>query len=255
MKERQPRQISDLREYSLPVLPFVENRDFASTLMLPLLYKDEALGVMVFLSRDHGTLTSRQIEHLKVLGNQSAISIKNSLLHEEIKRMAITDGLTGLFNHKHFHKRLSRELGRFQRTSRPLSLLLMDIDFFKKINDTYGHPAGDEVLRGVAGIVMETIREVDVAARYGGEEFAAVLIDTDKRGAARLAERLRKNIQKTRFEAEGHTISVTASIGISSCGEDAEQTEEIIALADRALYRAKEGGRNRVVAVGAWERS
>jgi diguanylate cyclase (GGDEF)-like protein len=243
---RQAIYLSSLKGHSMSVLPFGKS-DAASTFILPLLYEDEVLGVVVFLSGQAGPLTPLQTEHLEVLGNQSAISLKNAMLHAEIKRMAVTDGLTGLNNHKNFHERLGAEIRRFQRTLRPFSLLLMDIDFFKKINDAYGHQAGDEVLREVAEIVKKALRDIDMAARYGGEEFAVLLIDTDKKGAASMAERLRKRIMKSAFNVDGNNIKVTVSIGVASCREDAEGTEELIAKADRALYRAKEAGRNRVV--------
>ena len=184
---------------------------------------------------------------LKVLGNQASTSMANARFHAEIERLAITDGLTGLFNHKQFQERLAQEFDRLGRFSEPLSLLLIDIDFFKKINDTYGHPAGDLVLKKVAGMVQKTVRNVDIPARYGGEEFAVVLVGTDEKGAMHMAERLRKTIMDKKFTSDGTPFSVTVSIGISTNTRDVKKKEELVDRADKALYTAKENGRNQCV--------
>jgi diguanylate cyclase (GGDEF)-like protein len=247
LTEREIKYFSNLAGYPLPALPF-EGEAVTSALMLPLVYRGEPLGVVVFTSEDTDSIKPRQIDCLGVLGNQAAISLKNALFHAEIKHRALTDGLTGLYNHKAFKEKLSAEFKRFSRAGRPFSLLLVDIDFFKKVNDTHGHPAGDDVLRGVAQAISETLRDVDITARYGGEEFAALLMDTDSFGALSMAERLRRHIARTGFRTEGSTLSVTVSIGISSCPEDTQGQEELIEFADRALYRAKAGGRNRSMA-------
>jgi diguanylate cyclase (GGDEF)-like protein len=168
-------------------------------------------------------------------------------MHAEIERMATTDGLTGLLNHRVLQQDLTKELRRSERQSIPLSLLLVDIDHFKKVNDTYGHPVGDLVLRGVARILKEEIRDIDTAARYGGEEFAVVLPGTDSAGAKNFAERLRKTIMAETFSADGRTLKVTASIGIASVPADAKTKEELIERTDQALYHAKHQGRNQCV--------
>lgn len=247
LTESEIKYFSNLSGYPLPALPF-DCGDVISALILPLVYRGEPLGVVVFTSEDADSIKPRQIDCLGVLGNQAAISLKNALFHAEIKHRALTDGLTGLYNHKAFKEKLSAEFRRFSRAGRPFSLLLVDIDFFKKINDTHGHPAGDDVLRGVAQAIGETLRDVDITARYGGEEFAALLMDTDSFGAMSMSERLRRHIARTGFRTEGGTLNVTVSIGISSCPEDTQGQEELIEFADRALYRAKAGGRNRSVA-------
>jgi diguanylate cyclase (GGDEF)-like protein len=202
---------------------------------------------MALVSSNTDPLSPRDMELLMVLVNQSAISIKNAMLHAEIKRKSITDGLTGLFNHKHFQERFDHELRRTLRSKKPISLFLMDIDFFKKINDTYGHQAGDEVLRHVSGVLKGALREIDIPARYGGEEFAAVLVETDKKSAVMTAERLREELAASLIRAEGHEIRITASFGVASYPLDADTKDEIIGKADKALYHAKQNGRNMVV--------
>ena len=245
-RSREPDYISDLRNERSPVLPF-KIHDEGSLFIMPLSYEKELLGILIFLSPIPNAIRPYQIELLKVLGNQAASSLANAKFHAEIERMAITDGLTGLFNHRNFQEKLAAEFRRLERFSAPLSLLLIDIDFFKKINDSYGHPAGDEVLRGVARVIRETVRSVDIPARYGGEEFAALLPGTNHEGALKMAERLRESIEKTRFPFEGKELRVTVSIGAATSPHDAVAKEELVEKTDKALYYAKRNGRNRCV--------
>lgn len=245
-RSREPDYISDLRNERSAVLPFKISGE-GSILMLPLSYEKELLGILVFLSPASNALRPYQIELLKVLGNQASSSLANAKFHAEIERMAITDGLTGLFNHRNFQERLFAEFKRLQRLPDPFSLLLIDIDFFKKINDLYGHPAGDEVLRNIAGVIRETVRDVDVPARYGGEEFAAILLGTNHEGALNLAERLRTSVQNRRFNLDGRDVKVTVSIGVATAPYDTGDKEELVEKADQALYHAKRNGRNRCV--------
>ncbi|MFN3480244.1 MAG: diguanylate cyclase [Thermodesulfovibrionales bacterium] len=242
----EPVYLSDLRGNKTPVLPLKIN-DVGSLLILPLLYEKEPLGLLLFLSERINAISSYQIDLLKILGNQASTAIANARLYSKIEKMAITDGLTGLYNHRHFQERVSSEFSRLSRLSTSLSLLLIDIDHFKKINDTYGHPAGDEVLRGVAGVIRDTIRSIDIPARYGGEEFAVLLPDTNIDGAIRMAERLRSSILNRRFSFNEKEIAVTVSTGIATSPYDAKTKEELIERADEALYRAKQSGRNRCV--------
>jgi diguanylate cyclase (GGDEF)-like protein len=245
-RSREPDYISDLRNERSPALPF-KIHDEGSLFMMPLFYEKELLGILVFLSPVPNAIRPYQIELLKVLGNQASSSLANAKFHAEIEKMAITDGLTGLFNHRNFQEKLTAEFRRLERFSAPLSLLLIDIDFFKKINDTYGHPAGDEVLREVAGVIRETIRNVDIPARYGGEEFAALLPGTNHEGALKMAERLRETIAERRFRIEGKELRVSVSIGAATSPHDAGAKEELVEKADKALYNAKRNGRNRCV--------
>jgi diguanylate cyclase (GGDEF)-like protein len=245
-RSREPEYISNLSNERNPVFPFSVPGE-GTAFMLPLVFEKELHGVLVYVSPKINAIRPYEIELLKVLGNQASSSLANAKLHAEIENMAVTDGLTGLFNHRTFQERLSDEFKRLQRFSNPLSLLLIDIDFFKKVNDTYGHPSGDRILKGVAGIIKETIRTSDVSARYGGEEFAAMLLGTNQDGALKMAERLRKAVQDTRFTVDGKEITVTVSIGVATSPYDAGVKEELIEKADKALYGAKRNGRNRCV--------
>lgn len=206
---------------------------------------EKVIGVFALLSDIPQAFSAHHQHLLSILCNQAAVSIMNAKLHLGMELMAITDGLTGLLNHRSFQEKLAGEFHRIERHAEPLSLVLADIDHFKKINDTYGHPTGDEVLKKVAGILKKMVRDIDVVARYGGEEFALILVNTERDGAFKSSERIRKEIAKKSFTCGGKKISVTLSLGIASYPKDGKIKQELISRADAALYQAKAEGRNR----------
>lgn len=178
----------------------------------------------------------------------SGANIENAY-HDEIYRLSTVDGLTQVFNKRYFTETLERELSRARRYDRPMALLMFDIDHFKQCNDTYGHRAGDHVLREMALVVRDRARKVDVVARYGGEEFAIILPEIDLEGATQFAESIRKLVADRSFEFEGHRIPVTISVGAADLDAQIANADDIIKRADARLYKAKQGGRNRVVSV------
>lgn len=168
--------------------------------------------------------------------------------HEAVYSMMITDGLTGIPNKRYFQEALKRELARSQRHKRPLSAAVLDVDFFKKINDKHGHLAGDMVLREICARIKTSIRSDEVFARVGGEEFVVLMPETSLKEAAAFAERIRRIVADAPVEVEGGKIPVTVSVGLSHTdGEAGVTAEELIDRADKKLYEAKAGGRNRVV--------
>lgn len=171
-----------------------------------------------------------------------------SSYHEEIYRLSTVDGLTQIFNKRYFVETLERELSRARRYDRPLALMMFDIDHFKRCNDTYGHRAGDHVLRHMADLVRQRSRKVDVIARYGGEEFAVVLPEIDLAGAAQFGESLRRMVEEEEFVFEGRRIPLAISVGVADLEPGVANADDLIKKADARLYRAKQGGRNRVVA-------
>ncbi len=194
-------------------------------------------------------LNARIYASLRTKALQDELRLKNKqmedLLHK-VNYMAITDALTGLYNRRRFHDVLTSEFERSKRYATPFSVVMLDIDHFKKVNDTFGHSIGDGVLREVSSILKGSIREIDTAARFGGEEFMVILPSTDKNNALIVAERMRVAIERYRFE--GLDWSVTVSIGIAGMPDATADTEDmLIRCADFALYRAKQGGRNRTV--------
>ncbi|HET6280729.1 MAG TPA: diguanylate cyclase [Polyangia bacterium] len=245
------------RERDVPVFSHpMRIRDLESLLVLPLLVKDEVVGTFTVAARRAGAFPTDRREMLGVIANQVAISLQNAHMYQVVEEQATTDGLTGLVNHRTFQERFTTMLGRADRHTFPVSLILTDIDHFKKVNDSYGHPVGDEVLRRVAAILNARARKIDIVARYGGEEFAIVLESTDKAGARQLAERIRIEVAQQNFPTgKGGTFGATLSLGVASYPEDARAKDEIIALADQSLYAAKHGGRNRTVCFSEIEKA
>jgi diguanylate cyclase (GGDEF)-like protein len=211
--------------------------------------EDGVLGV-ISIARTGRPFSDRQQELFAYLTNQAAISIENVDLHEAIQRQAVTDELTGLFNHRRFQEVMSVEVERTRRFGQELGLIMLDIDNFKRVNDTYGHLQGDMVLREVARVLRESSREIDEPARYGGEEMAVALPQTGLQGAYEFAERVRQRIEALHLpllEGEG-TLRVTASFGAASLPHSAKiDKDALVAAADAALYRAKRSGKNRTV--------
>jgi diguanylate cyclase (GGDEF)-like protein len=175
----------------------------------------------------------------------SGNNIENAY-HEEIYRLTTVDGLTQIYNKRYFLETLEREISRAHRYHRDLSLIMFDIDFFKKVNDTHGHLAGDAVLKQLASVLKARIRREDIMARYGGEEFAIILPEIGVSNALTFAEKIRKLVEKTGFKFEDQSIPVTISIGVAAIGQGIQTALEFIKIADDKLYQAKVGGRNRV---------
>ncbi len=204
---------------------------------------------VVSVARRERPFSAAERELFHYLAEQAAVSIENVGLHETVERQAVTDELTGLFNRRRFQEAMATEVERSKRFGQPVGLVLLDLDDFKTVNDTYGHQQGDLVLREVARVLRETSREIDEPARYGGEELAVVLPGTDLEGAYNLAERVRAGIEELALpllDGEG-TLGVTASFGVATLPGSADDMRELVAAADEALYRAKRAGKNRTV--------
>ncbi len=238
-----------LRDHGADTQIFDEHtrlRGYKWLLTLPLSLHHKPRGTLVVAGRGEPAVPERQAL-LKVLANQIAVSLDNARMYQAVESLATTDGLTGLFNRRTFQQRIEEMRERAHRQGRTLSLILCDIDHFKKINDTRGHLIGDEVLRQIAKLLAETVRKVDVAARYGGEEFAILLEATEEDGALLLAERIRQEAERLTLHSDKGTFFCTLSLGVATFPGDGTTTLELIAHADAALYSAKHQGRNRVV--------
>lgn len=179
--------------------------------------------------------------------NKMDVIKKINFMYSHTKHLSVTDALTGLYNRRHFDNMIEREFLRAQRYSNELSLALIDVDFFKKVNDTYGHLCGDYVLKEVAYLTLQTFRKTDMVFRYGGEEILVLLTETPLEKAIIPLERLRKAIENYPFNYDNNDIKVTVSIGVESLNENIYNVAELIQGADKALYHAKENGRNQVV--------
>jgi diguanylate cyclase (GGDEF)-like protein len=219
-----------------------------AALARPLQGREGTTMAVVTIARSRAAFTAEEHDLLAYLSGQGAASIENVMLHERAEHQAATDALTGLANRRQFEERLLAEVDRTRRFPAPLGLMMLDIDHFKQVNDRFGHQAGDDVLRAVAGAVSDCARDVDVAARYGGEEMAVLLPGADVAGALAAAERVRKAVEALDtgiLDAEGEPVRVTVSLGVASLGEGPTDGDDLVAQADAALYRAKHAGRNR----------
>ncbi len=215
---------------------------------LPLTSHSYPMGVLYFYRTDRDVFLPEEINLLTTFANLAAGAIHNARLHAQTQDMATTDALTDLYNRRALDARLECEILRSQRYSKPFSLMMLDIDHFKKVNDTHGHAAGDSVLRQLGALLIDETRDVDIVARYGGEEFVITLPETTIEPAKQVAERIRSRIADAPFTLpHGETIHLTISIGVSCFpNAAAAKSEEILERADRALYIAKRLGRNRV---------
>lgn len=216
----------------------------------PLVNEENILGAIVAYSNIE-KLFQKDIDYLSQLTKQSGLTIQRANSYAEILKYATMDALTGLNNRRQFELRLKQEVSNSKRNGVDLCCVMLDVDYFKKVNDTYGHASGDVVLKSVSRIIQNEIREYDIACRYGGEEFFIILPQTKLREAASVAKRLRKAAEETKIDLEDTSsnnvryINITVSIGV--CEYTGETPEELIQKADKALYEAKENGRNRVI--------
>lgn len=225
-----------------------------SLYVLPLFSRDLLQGIIALLWEydRRGDSYAYMEEIMRIVAAQTALGLERHHLYTGVEKIGLTDELTGLANRRMFNYLMEREISRSRRYARPFSLVMMDIDYFKNINDTWGHPAGDMVLREIGALMRETFRKLDVPVRYGGEEFAVLLPETSLEDAIQLAERFRVLVEKATFMHRHERISVTISLGVASLGnstisEDMD-SDELLQFADRALYQAKQNGRNRIAA-------
>jgi diguanylate cyclase (GGDEF)-like protein len=220
----------------------------------PLVTRDQLLGFLSMDKAERGYYTAEHAGHLESLAGHAALALLNALTFGEVEQNSITDFVTGIYNRRYFHEQLQLELDRARRIGYGVSLLIFDIDHFKRVNDTYGHPVGDRVLQMTAARIKEELRAVDILARYGGEEFAVILPGTPASSLAGVGERLRQIIAMRPFMVDDQPIEITVSAGGATFPDDASDAQGLVDEADRRLYAAKEAGRNRIRASepGEW---
>ena len=218
-----------------------------SILCAPLISRGRIIGVVELINKIGGSFTQDDLETLKILVEPAAVAIENAILYKRSTEMSFTDDLTQLFNGRYLQLALSREIKRSRRYQLPLSIIFLDLDGFKKVNDTHGHLAGSRALVEVGQVLRSTVREIDIVSRYGGDEFTVVLPQTSPAGAVVIAERIRKSIEERIFLSEmGHEVRLTASFGVASFPDHAQTREELLQKADRAMYEVKDREKNGV---------
>ncbi len=247
LKSKKPTVINNTTNKRFFTNPLAINEGIKSMVCVPLVFNEDTIGIFYvddFTPRDfdHG-----ELRLLYILSTFAAMSIDHARLHEKTKKLAVTDGLTGLYNHRHFQDELAREFIRSERYNEGFSLMMLDIDDFKKLNDDYGHPFGDKVLQKLSEVLRGSIRDSDTAARYGGEEFTVILPKVGSSQTVTMAKRIMRELKSKSAQLVKGKRRFTVSIGIASFPADANDRVELIQKADKALYMAKKAGKNRIV--------
>ncbi|OGS17441.1 MAG: hypothetical protein A2219_07775 [Elusimicrobia bacterium RIFOXYA2_FULL_50_26] len=247
-KQKLPLIISDL---SVDNRFHVERQRYASMIAIPLEVNNSFWGILEGMSQQPNVFDEGDLRLLSIIGGIASLALNNCVLYKHTQELAITDGLTGLYVQGYFKDRLQEEMLRSQRHRLPLTVAILDIDHFKDFNDTYGHIAGDAILRQLADLLRHRLRETDFVCRYGGEEFGIIMLQTDMREAYNVCDGIRLNVEAERFYLPVESfkpvqVRVTVSIGLAKLSGGITRENELIKIADEALYRAKTGGRNRV---------
>ncbi len=247
VQTREPQILNDARQ-AYETFKQKPHNHIRSWLGVPLFARDKVVGLLALDSVKKGYFTPDHAHLVSAFANQVAVAIENARLFEEIQRFATTDELTGVHNRRHLLSLGKREFERAHRYDHPLSAIMLDIDQFKQVNDTYGHTAGDQVLQKITKGCLEKLRDIDLVGRYGGEEFFILLPDTSLHKAMDVAERLRLCVEGTSFSAVQEEVSITLSLGVAERTEDCENLKTLIDRADAAMYLAKQRGKNQVAA-------
>jgi diguanylate cyclase (GGDEF)-like protein len=234
----------------------VTDSTVGAVIAFPLSCRGRKVGALVALDRQASAREPRMavsmLRSVRVLLEPASVAIDNALLLKRAEALSVTDDLTHLYNSRYLNQVLRRETKRASRSGRPLSLLFIDLDGFKGINDTHGHLYGSRALVEAAGLIRQSARETDVVARFGGDEFALILPDTGSEGAAAVGERIRERVDAHRFlQGDGLNIHLTVSVGVATLPDVAASTEGLIQAADEAMYHVKEHGKNGIYIAGS----
>jgi len=249
VKSKELIQVEDIDTHKRPVIrksqrAFAKNYGTKSCIIAPLICQERVVGVLNLADKlGDGKFGAEDIGLVELFSQLVGASIGNIKLFERMQRQAITDGLTGLVNHRRLYEILEKELGRCRRYGGRISLIMVDIDNLKKINDTYGHRAGDKVIKKVSSKIKECIRQIDTAGRYGGDEFAVILPNTSLNEASVVAERMLNSVGNSTLIWFGEQIPISISVGLGEYGPE-NSPEEITSRSDEALYTAKQAGKN-----------
>lgn len=226
----------------------IEGNPFRSQMAVPMLFEGQLVGLLNCESPHPNAFSERDERVLSVLASSASMALVNADLHQQMEKLTVVDELTGVYNFRYFRTRLEDEQRRAGRYGTPLSLIMVDIDWFKTLNDRFGHQIGNIALKQLARVIGQCIRDVDIVARYGGEEFIVILPQTATEETHRIAERIRRKVEQTEFgpDATGRPLPMTVSVGISCYPDNGRPEDDLVESVDQALYRAKGGGKNLV---------
>lgn len=251
-QEKKPILLSRARPFHVVRLnhnngaPLVGTSHLRSFASVPLLSEGEVMGVLNLYHSQPDVFNEGMSYLLSIIASQVAATVRRVLVYQQLQKQATTDSLTGLANHGYFHRRLREEVHRAKRYQSPLSLMLIDVDHFKLVNDRYGHRTGDTVLQWLANLLRAQLRDSDVIARYGGEEFGVLLPHTDVEPARAAAERVCETMRQSAIPRRRGCLRVSVSIGVASLPSHAQSADALVQKADHALYQAKSAGKDRV---------
>lgn len=226
----------------------LDGHQFRSQLVVPLVSEGKLVGLLNCESPHANAFTERDERVLAILASSTAMALLNADLHQQMEKLTVVDELTGVYNYRYFRTRLEDEQRRAARYGTPLSLIMIDIDWFKSLNDRFGHQIGNIALRQLARVITTCVRDVDVVARYGGEEFIVILPQTSTEETHRIAERMRRKVEQTEFgpDGTGRPLPMTVSVGVSCYPDNGRPEDDLVESVDQALYRAKGNGKNLV---------
>ena len=247
LRSKKPTVINDTTNKKFFTNPLAIKEGIKSMVCVPLVFNEDIIGIFYVDDFNPRKFTKRELRLLYILSSFAAMSIDHARLHDTTRKLAVTDGLTGLYNHRHFQEVLEKEVSRASRYQEDFSLLMVDIDDFKLLNDAHGHQFGDKILKKLAEVFMSCVRDTDMVARYGGEEFAIILPKVDSDHAFVMAQRIRAEVKAKSKKLTRGKGPLTISIGLAGFPADASERLSLIDKADKALYAAKKAGKDRVV--------
>lgn len=223
-----------------------KNKLLRTVLIAPMAFEGRGLGALYIAHHTPDAYTDESLEMMAMLANQVGLAVRNVQLHQTTLALAITDSLSGAFTHGYFQEHLGQELTKAKYASVPIAMMILDVDFFKKVNDSYGHPQGDALLRQLYGVIKSVVRPSDVICRYGGDEFTVTMLNTNRIGAVMIAEHIREAVEEYEFVLGTQIVHITISGGVAAYPEDAEIKKELVEKADAAMYESKHKGRNKI---------
>jgi len=226
----------------------VKEKGLRGMAVAPLIFEDQSLGSIIMADGRPGAFNEEQFHLFTILANQAALAVRNVQLQRKTAMLAITDSLSGMYTHGFFQEHLSKKINeaKYSDPPHPVSLMILDVDFFKKVNDNYGHPQGDALLKQLGGVIRQHTRPGDVICRYGGDEFTITMSGTDRIQAVLVAERMRQAVEEYEFVLGRNIVHITISGGVASFPDDANTKKELVDKSDNSMYEAKRKGRNKV---------
>ncbi|HXE73173.1 MAG TPA: sensor domain-containing diguanylate cyclase [Candidatus Nitrosotenuis sp.] len=246
MKERKARVFGDFNAEAGDEKVIPTDRDFHGAMVAPMMFEGRAIGAIFAACHKPNAFNEDTLHLFALLTNQVALAVRNVQLQMGLQNLVIIDSLSGMYNHGYFQEHLGKTITKAKYSNQPVSLMILDMDFFKKVNDNYGHPQGDALLKQLGAVIKGVVGPNHTVCRYGGDEFTVTMPETNRIQAVVLAEKIRQAVEEWEFVIGSNIVHITISGGVASFPEDAETKKELIEKADQAMYEAKHKGRNKI---------